>query len=155
MHSIILTKRWGLRCIQMCLVDNCTVCYVSVLHYLSGFDSSGTKLSSSTSSTLQIEREQPWKMMVSCNRCGVVAWDKPKFSCFCFQQCLEFRPIAATHIHTHLARCTDLSAGSKIFLPVPKPPSSCPTLCCPSMSSTPVPQSTLWDHSRACQAMGG
>lgn len=35
----------------MCLVDSCTVCYVSVLHYLSGFDSSGAKMSSSTSST--------------------------------------------------------------------------------------------------------
>jgi len=43
---------------QMCLVDSGTVCYVSVWHYLSGFDPRGAKHSSLANSALrQTDRE--------------------------------------------------------------------------------------------------
>lgn len=106
-----MTKRWGLHCIQMCLVDSCAVCYVSALHYLSGFDPSGAELLSKHHTCRNRKREQqPWKMVLCPPGAGWLhetTWD---FGTFYFQCLCGFRPIAA--ICTHWFWC-----WLQVFLP--------------------------------------
>lgn len=90
----------------MCLLDSSKLCYVSVLHYLSGFDPTGAKQSSSANSTLRgTEREQqPWKTMLSYIKCWVIAWDNPGFWYFLFPA-VPGVLAHCSHLHSHWFWC--------------------------------------------------